>query len=135
MDRNGNQENSQFVRNLTNEDLLFYQDFGRNLAVRPNADISLEEWTTLADKKASRLRAMLAAGAISTDQDLVEWDDTCDPPEPICMMTSDRYVAAQIQMEEVIRLQHDDGFYIRWGEDGMAVFESENGVKISVKLW
>ena len=142
MDSNDNHENAQVVQDLTDEELLFYQNWDRNLAVRPIEKINLEELTNLAEKKASRLRAMLDTGAVWIKGELYEWNDEPDPPDPICMFTNDPHVAAQFQMEYVNWLSPDKGhesFAVRWGENGAATLVSElvskKGEKISVQLW
>ena len=123
------------VQDLTEENLLFFEDWDHRLSLRPIAGVSLEELTILAEARADRLRAMLETGAVSTSGDLSECYDEYDSYGPISMMTHDPHVARQFRMDYVTRRGHAHEFHIHWGKDGMAVLKSRDGEKISVKLW
>ena len=126
---------AELVQDLTEEDLLFFEDWDPSLSPRPLRGVSLDELTTLAEAQADRLRAMLETGAVSTSGDLVAYGYDYDSYGPINMMTSDPHVARQFRMDYVTRRGHAHEFRIHWGKDGMAVLKSRDGEKISVKLW
>ena len=123
------------VVDVTNEELMFYFDWDSCLASQPICDIDLEELTNLHEDKAGHLRAMLDTGSVWIEGDLDVWDDCADHSEGICVHTYDPRVAAQFQFTDVIWSRRGEGFSIRWGEDGMAVFEVDGGGRFGVKLW
>ena len=63
------------IMDLTNERLMFHEDWDCRLTPRAIYDIGLEELIALYEEKAGRLREMLDTGAVGIEGDFPEWSE------------------------------------------------------------
>ena len=128
-------KNGHVAEDLTNESLMFIEEWDCRLTRLAIYGIGLEELIALYEEKAARLRDMLDTGEVRIAGDFPEWSECPAPTEPIVLYTHDPRVAARFQLSEVIWSARDEAFEVLWGENGAATFESADEERIPVQLW
>ena len=135
MNKNNSLKSDHAITDLTNERLVFNEDWDCRLTRLAIYGIGLEELISLYDQKAARLRDMLDTGAVEITGDFPEWDECPSPTEPIMLLTYDPRVAAQFKFSEVFWPSREQHFDVFWKENGATIFVGDDADEITVKLW